>query len=105
MNFHRVADLLRELASELDSAATANVVYSTRHLPDGFTDGESFNVACRRAGIDPKYKCGRAWRVPASVWHEARRGARKHAPKSDEQLADALLDSNPRFRLVKGNRS
>ena len=93
----RVRAIVRE---ELRAAGVAERIYDRDHLPDGFTDPESFNVACRRLKLDPQFKCGRSWRVPASVWIEART-ARAQAPKTDEQLADELLGANPKFRLVK----
>jgi hypothetical protein len=95
--------LLRELADEVETIAPASEVFHVGHLPEGLTDGESFNVACRRAKIDRQYKAGRSWRVPADVWFAARRNAKPtKQPTSDEASADTLLDHNPLLRVVGG---
>lgn len=96
--------LILETVRELGIVA-AEPTYDAQHLPPGFRSREAFAAECRRLKLNPTFKAGRSWSVPADIWTQARCEDKAHrrgpatapaADSIDETLQKAGL------RLVRG---
>jgi hypothetical protein len=88
------------------TSSASGATYSRENLPPGFRSPESFAAECRRLHLAPSlYRPGRAWKVPADVWAQARRDDRERrrgpAAPSGVDPIDATLEKAG-LRLVRG---
>lgn len=96
-----VRAIVREELAAIGVVAPTTV-YTRARLPPGFTSAEAFAARCRALfGSSSTFKSGRAWAVPRDAWHAAVVAKRKRAATPEAASVDAVLETNPRLRLVQ----